>query len=122
MSWKDTAYNTAVFGFIMDGVVVAMETSGYFDTIGIHVTPLPSVDRINNQIAAFTAAQGVGDTLFALINVVLNAFLVVPDFLFAFPNMFSQLALDPWLIDLIFTAQYLFWFAAVAYMAIGRRF
>lgn len=122
MSWKDTGYNTAVFGIIMDGVVVAMDASGYFNTLGINITPLPSVDRINNTISSFEPGQGVGDTLFALFNVFGNAFLVIPDFLFAFPNMFTQLALDGWLVDLIFTAQYLFWFAAVAYIFIGRRF
>lgn len=120
MSWKDTAFNVAAFGFFVNGFVVMARTSGYFDTLGVELSPLPSVTQINNGLASFSPAQGVGDTLFALINIVVGAFRIVPDFLYAFPNLLIQLNIDPWLVSFVFAADTLVWFAAIAYFLIGR--
>lgn len=122
MAWKDVAFNVSVFGFFVNGFVVMGRTSGYFDTLGVELSPMPSVEQINSGLAAFSPAQGVSDTLFALINVVIGAFRLIPDFLYAFPNLFLQLGLQDWLVSFIFAAQTLVWFAAIAYLLVGREF
>lgn len=122
MAWKDVAFNIAVFGFFVNGLISAMEVSGYFDTLGIELTVMPSVSIIKNEVTTVTASQGFTDTLFALISILVNVARFVFDFLFAFPNLFYQLGVDDWMVALIFFSNSLFWFAAIFYAYTGREF
>lgn len=122
MSWKDAAYNITVFGFFVNAAVVAMQASGYFRTLGVELSPLSSVENINQGLSSFEPSQGIQDTIFAILNVLGGIFGLIPDFLFAFPNIFYQLGVDGWMVTLIFAPQYLLWFAALMYLFSGRRF
>lgn len=122
MAWKDVAYNVAVFGFMVNGAIVAMDVSGYFDNLGVSLTVLPSVSIIKNEVTAVSASQGFTDTLFALISILVNILRFPLDFLFAFPNLFYQLGVDDWMVSFIFFANALFWFAAIFYGYTGREF
>lgn len=122
MAWKDVAFNVAVFGFFVNGIISAMDVSGYFDTLGVKLTVLPSVAIIKSEITTVQASQGVSDTLFALISILVNILRFPLDFLFALPNLFIQLGMQDWLVALIFFSNALFWFAAIFYAYTGREF
>lgn len=122
MAWKDVSFNVAVFGFFTNGIISAMDISGYFDTLGVELTVMPSVEIIKNEVTTISASQGVSDTLFALISILVNVARFVFDFLFAFPNLFYQLSFPGWFVGLIFFANALFWFAAIFYAYTGREF
>lgn len=114
--------NVVVFGISTNAVVVAMEASGYFDTLGVEVTPLPGVAWTNAQLAQLDPSQGVSDTLFAMILTVGKVFVLALDLIFAFPNLMRQLLAQGWLVDLIFAANVVIWAAAITYLFLGREF